>query len=99
MNTPKHVLRNRRNKLARGMTITISRSYHSERLSNEARTLSVKGTLDVLARRFMFPISRHRVCPCCGHRTGKLELSDQGKGALIRARRKHQQENATPAGA
>lgn len=84
-----HILRNRDNRTARGMTVTINLCGHSRRLSDEARTLSVMGTLDRLANGLLFHVKAERVkCQCCGHYgRGKMKLTDWGRSRLRRARR------------
>ena len=75
------VLRNRPTKTAKGMTKTFYRSGHN--VTNEACTLSVKGTLDRLRSNWMF-ITSDRT-------TGKKVLTDSGRRKLARLRRKRAQ--------
>lgn len=90
MKTPEHVLKNRHNKLARGMTRTIYESNQRDRLSDDAATLSVKGTLDKLHGLLWY--TRHISCSTCGCKCrGKLELNDHGKRLLAYLRRKQQE--------
>jgi hypothetical protein len=74
---PDHVLRNRPNKTAVGMTKTLYRSHHVT--SNEACKLSVKGTLDRLTASWLL-IRRDR-------QTNKYRLTDAGRKRLARLRR------------
>lgn len=76
---------------AAGMACTTSR--RPPRLdmmeSDDARSLSLRGTLDVLhggSRRWMDAPS----CPCCGAPgRGKLRLNEAGRARLRRLRRSH----------
>lgn len=77
MKVPDHVLRNRRNKTARGMTITAYRSNHSDRMSSDALSLSVHGTLDRLAH-MKWTVKRRTITV--------LSLSEHGKQKLARLR-------------
>lgn len=78
----------RANKLARGMSETVARHKAGYKLSDDARKLSVFGTLDGLARVFDFTTKR-LPCPCCGSKNaGKLILNDSGRRKLKIARRK-----------
>ena len=82
------VLRNRHNKIAKGMTRTSWRSDHVARLSEAALMLVVDGTTDVLRPRFF--CRTHRLpCECCGAKTGKWALNDRGRKQLARKRRYH----------
>ena len=82
---PDHVLRNRPNKVARGMTRTLYRSGH--KLDDDALTLSVHGTCDRL-RSFVTSPSAPAMCECCGQRTFKRRvLSKHGRVLLARFRR------------
>jgi hypothetical protein len=85
----KTVLRNRPNKTAKGLTKTLYRSNH--RLKDDALTLSVRGTLDTLARGLYtrgVPVAT-KTCPCCGTVFKKLGLSPHWKRTLERLRRKY----------
>jgi len=86
---PESVLRNRPNKLAKGMTVTfyrqgidrLMRKYAKPSESSDARTLSVRGTLDVLGT----SLSRFEKAPCgsCGCKCrGQLRLNDAGRRRL-----------------
>lgn len=81
--TPDHVLRNRPNKLAKGMTNTLYRSGH--KLNADAQRLSVRGTLDRLDS--FIGISKPGLCPCCQAKTGPRVLSDMGRTRLAKQRR------------
>lgn len=84
----KVVQRNRPNKTAKGMTKTLYRSNH--RLQDDALTLSVRGTLDNLARTF-YPRGvavAHKTCACCGTVFKKLGLSPHWKRKLESLRRR-----------
>jgi hypothetical protein len=70
MRTLENCRKIRPNKLAAGMSYTAERQ--GRRVSREANTLCVRGTLDVLAR---FNWGTRRIdCPCCGHKTGPFRL-------------------------
>ena len=81
MKTPDYILKNRPNKIAKGMTRTIYRDGHGDRMSEDALRLSVRGTLDSL-RGLQF-YSRHIPCQHCGSQSrGKLALNDAGHRRL-----------------
>jgi hypothetical protein len=72
----------RPNKTAAGMT------RQGGFKSDEARTLSVRGTLDSLAGMLNWSTQRsRRVCRCCGQRVLAVVLSDRGRAKLARLRR------------
>lgn len=78
----KALSRNRPNKTAKGMTKTIYKSNHH--VNGDALTLSVRGTLDELARKFYsrgVPVVS-KTCPCCGTAFKKLGLSPHWKRTL-----------------
>jgi hypothetical protein len=84
---PEHILRNRRNKIAKGMTNTLYRDGHGGRMSDDALTLSVRGTTDRLRGGLMF-YSKRMPCACCGCKCrGKLALNDAGQRRLTLLRR------------
>lgn len=58
-------------KLAAGMAYTADRSGHS--LSDNARTLSVRGTLAKGGHYHWWRVE-HTICPCCRKKTGPLRL-------------------------
>lgn len=72
----------RDSKLATGMSKTAA----NQRVSDEVLRLLVFGTFDKA------PITwldrRNKMCPCCGHKTGKLELTDAGRRKLNKLRAK-----------
>lgn len=87
---PESILKNRPNRTAKGMTKTLYRSeHHGNRLSADALTLSVRGTLDAL--RFNLGQAQKSVCKCCGAKTGKLVLSERGRVKLMYMRRAAEQ--------
>ncbi len=84
MKVPSHIMRNRPNRTAKGMTKTFYRGarhldYHSE----IANTLSVFGTLDSL-RSGIRGYTTGKRCACCGARTKRMELNDLGKKRLAK---------------
>lgn len=87
MKVPEYILRNRHNKTARGMTATAYRSGHSYNGQAKADrvALSVTGTTDKL-RSGLRLVIRPKGCPCCGAKTGKLELNEYGRRRLLLAR-------------
>lgn len=75
MSAPPYVLRNRRNKIAIGMTKTVYRSCQS--ISDSACTLSVKGTTDRLGASSWMYIRRDLD-------TGMFRLTEKGRNKLAR---------------
>jgi hypothetical protein len=100
---PAHLLRNRRNKTAKGMTATSKRSGH--RVGNSVMprnehdsavlSLNVNGTTDSY-HPLMFRTARVNMqgsCPCCGRLHDKLRaLNDKGRKALASKRKRRLRE-------
>ena len=83
----KYSVGQRPTKDAIGRSYTASRSGHE--LSDDALRLAVRGSLDRLwgFRSWLQPA----ICPCCGARSGKLQLTVRGH----RLAQHHKQEIAT----
>ena len=64
---------------AAGMSFTASRGGGP--MSDDARALSVFGTLDPLRRKATFQTERVP-CPCCGKKSDRVVLSDVGRRRL-----------------
>lgn len=79
----------RPNRLAAGMSYTQNRSGLTGRKvkNRDVLFLLVGGTTDSLRGGLMLSVAP-KVCPCCGHKTGKLALNKSGKVRLAAARRR-----------
>lgn len=66
---------------AAGMTYTSDRSNHGTK-SDSALHLKVCGTCDQLKSFWFYTSRSERLCPCCGQRTLKRGLSNQGRTRL-----------------
>lgn len=83
----------RKTKLSRGMTYTTTLQGNrtcakslSDTHASAVINLIVSGTTDKLIG--LAYKKRHKICQCCGAKTGKLELNDAGKRRLFYLRRK-----------
>lgn len=92
-----HIIRSRQNKTARGLSFTQERQRKMKKarekgihtITEHERAvlkLLVHGTCDKLAG-FFTHWKANSVCSCCGHKTGKLRLTDEGRKRLNRLRR------------
>lgn len=91
------ILRNRPNKLARGITAGIytgTQKYKKKGVFelSDVATLSLYGTLDFFRNwKDIFIAKTRENCPCCGHTVIKQNgLSKAGKARLNRLRAKRQ---------
>lgn len=75
----------RPNRTSAGMSATYDRSGKTGQsiIGEPVLKLLVKGTTDELAPLFLF--TTPKPCPCCGHKSGKLQLNDSGRARLRRA--------------
>lgn len=82
-----HIVRNRPNRVALGMTATnIRRPGKQGQSSRDVMALVVDGTTDPLAAHAMGFWRKRVTCHCCGQAGKQFALSDSGRAHLARLR-------------